>query len=537
MVKPKQITQIASSAGIKQEELEVHGPYKAKVSLKLLERLSHKPNAKLINVTSITPTRAGEGKTSTAIGLTQALACLKRKVILCLREPSLGPTFGIKGGGCGSGHSQIIPMDDINLHFTRDIYAVASAHNLLASMLDNHIYNGNKLGIDTKKIKWRRVVDINDRSLRNITIDYKGKFRQLRYQSGFDITASSEIMAILALTTSIADLKKRLSMIIVAYTKNDKPVRAKDIKATGAMAALLKDAIRPNLVQTKEGQAVFVHTGPFANIAHGNNSFLSLAMASKLADYLVTENGFGTDLGAEKFYDIVCRLTVPGTNDRLIPSVTVLVASVRGIKANGGMANLKYHIENIKKFGVIPIVAINKFPKDKHDELAKIKEYCGNLGVDAAISNVVARGGQGGIDLAQKCIKIMINNRTPTLKFIYDLEDSTKQKIHKIATRVYGASGVTYTKEAEKDIARFKSMGLDNLPINIAKTHLSLSDDSSRKGVPRGWKLKIRSVKIAAGAGFLIPIAGKILLMPGLPQKPAAENIDIDEKGRIIGLV
>lgn len=535
-MKPKQISEIARSIGIKQDEIETYGSYKAKVSLSILERLTYKPNGKLINVTSITPTRTGEGKTSTAIGLTEALAKLKKRVALCLREPSLGPTFGIKGGGCGKDYAQIIPMDDINLHFTRDIYAVASAHNLLAAMLDNHIYNSNKLNIHTNKITWRRVVGINDRTLRHITVGYKGRRKPLRYESGFDITAASEIMAILALTTSIADLKKRLSKIIVAYTKKDNPITAKDLKAVGAMAALLKDAIRPNLVQTREGQAVFVHTGPFANIAHGNNSFLSLVMALKLADYVITENGFATDLGAEKFFDIVCRLPMPESKKTLQPSVSVLVVSTRAIKANGGMDNLRHHIENIKKFGIQPVVAINRFPKDSQKELEQIKGYCHGLAIDAIISEVVAKGGQGGIELAQACLKAMQSCQSK-LRYLYNLNEPIKEKIYKIATEVYGACGVTYTKEALDDIAKFTSLGFGKLPVNIAKTHLSLTDEPKKKGVPQGWKLKIRNVRIAAGAGFIIPIAGKIELMPGLPERPAAEKIDIDDEGNIKGLI
>ncbi len=537
-MKPKQISEIAKSIGIRQDEIETYGSYKAKVSLSILERLAHKPNGKLINVTSITPTRLGEGKTSTAIGLTEAFAKLKKSVMLCLREPSLGPTFGIKGGGCGKGHAQIIPMDDINLHFTRDIYAIASAHNLLASMLDNHIYRDNGLSIDINKIVWRRVVDINDRSLRHITVGQRTRGNALIYESGFDITASSEIMAILALTTSIRDLKKRLTKIIVAYTKKGDPVTAKDLKAAGAMAALLKDAIRPNLVQTAEGEAVFVHTGPFANIAHGNNSFLSLVMASKLADYVITENGFGTDLGAEKFFDIVCRLRLPDSKEILKPSLSVLVISIRALKLHGkeAMANLKHHIENIKKFGIQPIVAINRFPEDTHKELEKIKKYCRGLEVDAVISEVVTKGGLGGIELAQVCLRAM-HSHPSNFRYLYSLEEPIKDKIYRIATQIYGAGGVTYTKQANDDIAKFSSLGFDKFPVNIAKTHLSLTDEPKKKGVPRGWKLKIKNVKISAGAGFIIPIAGKIQLMPGLPKEPAAERIDIDDEGNIRGLI
>jgi len=533
-VKPKQISEIARATGIRQDELEIYGAYKAKVSLSILDRLKRKPAAKLINVTSITPTKAGEGKTSTSIGLTEALGRLRKRAILCLREPSLGPTFGTKGGGCGSGQAQIIPMDDINLHFTRDIYAVSSAHNLLAALLDNHIYNGNRLKIDINKITWRRVVDINDRSLRHITIKYPKGPRALRYESGFDITASSEIMAILALSINLHDLRERLSKIIVAYTKDNTPVTAADLKAQGAMAALLKDAIKPNLAQTMESQAAFVHAGPFANIAHGNNSFLSLIMASKLADYVVTENGFGTDLGAEKFFDIVCRLKLPQSSETLKPSISVVVVSLRAVKING-TDNLKHHIENIKKFGIQPVVAINRFPGDGGRELEKIKKYCRSLDTDAVISDVVTKGGQGGIELAESCLKA-IYNHPPDFKYLYDLKEPVKDKIHKIATSIYGASAVVYTPQAQKDIKKINALGFDKLAVNIAKTHLSLTDDPKVKDSHRRWKLRIRSVRIAAGAGFIIPIAGKIELMPGLPKEPAAERIDIDDEGNIIGL-
>jgi len=535
-MKPEPILRIAKSIGIRRDEIETFGSYKAKVSLKILERLAHKPNARLINVTSITPTKFGEGKTSTALGLTQALSKLKKKVVLCLREPSLGPTFGIKGGGCGSGFAQIIPADDINLHFTRDVYAVCSAHNLLSAILDNHIYNGNALDVDMNKITWRRVVDINDRSLRCIAIGYKVKEKVLRYESGFDIAASSEIMAILALTTCIKDLKKRLSKIIVAYTKKGIPVTAKDLKIVGAMAALLKDAIRPNLVQTMEGQPVFVHTGPFANIAHGNNSFISLVMASKLSDYVVTENGFGADLGCEKFFDIVCRLRLPGSKETLKPALSVLVVSTRALASHGGMANLRHHIEIIKGFGVQPVVAINKFGSDSQKELNSIERYCRSLGVDAVVSEVVAKGGSGGIELAKACLKT-IRNRPLSLRYLYNLKAPIKNKIYKIATQVYGANDVVYSKAANDAIAKFKSLGFDKLAVNIAKTHLSLTDEPQKKGLPRGWRLKIKDVRISAGAGFIIPIAGKIELMPGLPRKPAAERIDVDDNGNIIGLI
>jgi len=535
MIKPKQIRVIASSIGIKPDELETFGSYKAKVSLKILKRLAHKPNAKLINVTTITPTKFGEGKTSTAIGLTQALSLLQKRVVLCLREPSLGPTFGIKGGGCGSGLSQIIPMDDINLHFTRDVYAVSSAHNLISSILDNHIYNGNDLSIDLNKITWRRVIDINDRSLRNIIVGYKKGNKKLRYETGFDITASSEIMAILALTTSINDLKKRISRIIVAYTKKGNPVTVKDLKITGAVAALLRDAIKPNLVQTLEGQPAFVHTGPFANIAHGNNSFLSLVIASKLADYVVTENGFGADLGAEKYFNIVCRQNLPQSKKTLKPALTVLVVSLKAVKVHGSMDNLKHHIDIIRGFGVEPVVAINRFPGDSMSKLVSIKKYCKELGVEAAISEVVAKGGAGGIELAQTCLRAMLGG-PPPFEYLYELNDSIKEKISKIAKYVYGADGVVYTKMAKDKITKLTALGFSKLPINIAKTFLSLTDDSNKKGVPSGWKLKITDVKVSAGAGFIVPMAGAIRLMPGLPKKPAAEKIDIDDDGNIRGL-
>ncbi|MBN1405261.1 MAG: formate--tetrahydrofolate ligase [Candidatus Omnitrophica bacterium] len=533
MIKPKQIIEIAKSIGIRQDEVETYGSYKAKVSLGVIERLSHKPNAKLINVTSVTPTKFGEGKTSTAIGLTQALGKLKKKTALCIREPSLGPIFGVKGGGCGKGLSQVIPMEDINLHFTRDNYAISSAHNLLAAMLDNHIYSGNKLDIDKNKILWRRVIDLNDRSLRHITVS--SNVRNMSYETGFDITASSEIMAILALTTGIGDLKERLSRVIVAYTKKGRPVTAKDLNAVGAMASLLTDTIKPNIVQTMEEEAVFIHTGPFANVAHGNSSFLSLVMASKLADYVVTENGFGTDLGAEKFFDIVCRMSMPGVNETLKPSVSVIVVSTRSVREHGGMQNLEQHVGNIKKFGIEPVVAINKFHDDNDTDLDAIKKYCHSLRTEVVVSEVVEKGGEGGIEMAQACLKI-INSNSSNLKYIYNLKDTIEDKISKIAKQIYAANSVVYTDEALEDIKKCYELGLDKLPINIAKTHLSLSDDPLKKGVPSEWKLKIRNVRIARGAGFIVPIAGKIELMPGLPPVPAAEKLDIDDEGNITGL-
>ncbi|MDP8292966.1 MAG: formate--tetrahydrofolate ligase [Candidatus Orphnella occulta] len=524
-VKPKQITEIAKSAGIKNDELMPYGNHIAKVSPSLLSRLKSKPNGKLILVTSITPTKYGEGKTSTAIGLAQGFGRLKKKALLCLREPSLGPMFGIKGGACGGGYSQVIPMEDINLHFTGDGYAVSGANNLLCAMLDSSIYFGNKHNIDTNNIQLRRTIDISDRTLRQIDFNIDKK---ISYKSGFDIIAASETMAILALSTGIADLQNRLSRMTIAFTKKNKPVTPKTLNAVGSMSALLANSIMPNLVQTIEGNPAFVHCGPFANIAHGANSIMSMLMGLKLADYVITESGFGSDLGAEKFFDIVCR------QGKLKPELAVIVVSQRAIKLHG-MANLVKHINIIRCFGIEPVVAINKFPTDTDKSLKRIKACCQALGVDSYISDAVARGGYGATDLVEGCIRMLKKNES-RFKPLYEQELSAKKKIEIIATRVYGAKGVNYSLQAKKDLRVIEDLGLNRLAVNIAKTQFSISDNRLLKGAPEGWKLNIHKIRIFSGAGFIVPVCGNILLLPGLPKKPAACNITADRHGKIKGL-
>ncbi|MFB3897891.1 MAG: formate--tetrahydrofolate ligase [bacterium] len=541
------IQQIAHQAGIPEEDLEYYGKYKAKVRLSLLSKLKNKPNGKLILVTAITATPAGDGKTCTAVGVTQSLGKLGKKVMLCLREPSLGPTFGIKGGAAGGGYSQVIPMEDINLHFTGDIHAVGTAHNLLAAIVDNHISRGNKLNIDSTTILWKRVVDMNDRALRQIVIGLGGRVQGgVPRESGFDITVASEVMACLALCSDLQDLKHRLAKIVVGYTFEKKPVTAGDLKAAGAMALLLKDAINPNLVQTLEGQPAFVHCGPFGNIAHGTNSILATKMALKLADLVVTEAGFATDLGAEKFCNIVCRTA------GFAPDAAILVASIRALHMHGGatkdkfaepnlaalkkgVENLTKHIENILSFGIPVIVAINRFPTDTQEELQYLSDYCQEKKVAYAISNVVAQGGEGGIDLAETVLKTL-DNQQSQFHTLYDLNLPIKEKIKIIATKIYGADDVVYTHRANNDIQGLNQNNFAGLPICMAKTQLSLSDDQVKKGAPKGWNLTVREVKISAGAGFLVAYTGEIMTMPGLPDHPAAENIDIDAEGKITGL-
>jgi len=543
----KQICEIARLAGIREDELELFGNYKAKIKLDIFQRVGSRPNGKLIIVSAITPTKAGEGKTTTAIGLTQALGKLKKKVILCLREPSLGPVFGIKGGATGSGLAQVLPSEDINLHFTGDIHAVGSAHNLLSAILDNHIYFGNALNIDLNRIIWRRVIDINDRQLRYIQCGLGGKAHGFVHNSGFDITGSSEVMAILSLASDLGDLKKRLSRIIVAYTKKGEPVTAGDLKVVGSMAVLLKDAIKPNLVQTQEGQPVFIHGGPFANIAHGNNSIIATRLALKLANYVITESGFGAELGAEKFFDIVCRQA------NFKPDLVVLVVSVRALKIHGGQdendldkknpqalekgfSNLDHHIQNIAKFGVPVVVAINRFPKDCAEELEAIKLHCEVQGIKAVVSEVAERGGEGGIELAETVLKTL-QEKPSSFKYLYPLEISLKKKIEIIARELYGAKDVEYSQKAEEELEDLEKLGFGNLPINMAKTPLSFTHDPKIKGAPTGWTLRVREVRIFAGAGFVIPITGDLMLMPGLPQRPLAERIDITSDGKIMGLI
>ncbi|MCM8811966.1 MAG: formate--tetrahydrofolate ligase [Candidatus Omnitrophica bacterium] len=545
--RPLQITEIARSAGIRLEELEVYGQYKAKVSLKLLERVRSRPYGRLIVVTAMTPTEAGEGKTSTAIGLTEAMGRLRKKAMLTLREPSIGPIFGAKGGACGSGRAQILPMDDINLHFTGDIHAVGTAHNLLAALVENHVLHGNELGIDPEQIIWRRVSEIPDRNLRHIRVGLGG-IGYVSRETGFDITVASEIMAVLALARSFDDLKERLGRMVVAYRKDGSPVTARDVKAVGAMALLMKDAIKPNLVQTLEGQPVFIHTGPFANLAHGANSVLATEMGLRLADYCVTEGGFGTDLGLEKFCHIVARCA------GFRPEVAVVVVTVRALKVHGGMTlqeasdredvramqrgfeNMEHHLNVVRKLGLVPIVAVNRFFSDSDTELRLLKEHCLGLKIRCAISEVSEKGGEGGIELAKEVLAVLQHEKASHFVPLYPLESTIQQKLDTIAREIYGADGVECSEEALADIQRLTKQGYAGLPINVAKTQLSLSDDPKQKGVPTGWKLKVRSIRVEAGAGFLLALTGKILTMPGLPKSPLAEKLDIDSEGRITGL-
>ncbi len=541
------IQKVAAACNIPEEYLEPYGKYKAKVDLKFYDEVKAKKNGKLIYVTATTPTPAGEGKTCTAIGLGQALGKAGKSVMLCLREPSLGPVFGVKGGATGGGYSQVMPMDEINLHFTGDIHAITTAHNLLAALVDNHIAHGNELGIDLKRVVWRRVMDISDRELRNIVIGLGGKGDGVIHESGFDITVASEIMAIICLTSGLADLKERLGKIVVAYNIKGEPVLARDLKAVGAMALLLKNALNPNLVQTLEGQPAFIHGGPFANIAHGNNSIIATKMALKLADYVVTEGGFASDLGAEKFFDIVSRTA------EVKPAMAVLVASVRALKFHGGVAkedlnrenlsalekglpNLEQHLRNLREnYGLPVVVAINRFPTDSDGELQFLQEYCRKLKVKAAVSEVVARGGAGGEQLVEQVLAAL-EEEPNSFAPLYELELPLQEKIAVIARKVYGASGVKFTKEAEQALKNFVRLGFDKLPVCIAKTQMSLSDDPALKGAPTGWELTVRELRVSAGAGFVVAIAGSILTMPGLPKVPAAEGIDILEDGKIVGL-
>jgi len=533
--KLKPITEIAEKAGINQDEFTFWGDFKAKVSLSLLERTKSNKNGKLILVTTINPTSEGEGKTTVTIGLAQALAKLNKKTMLGIREPSLGPMMGIKGGATGGGYSQVIPMEDINLHFTGDMHAVTSAHNLLASLLDNHIHHGDAFHIDPRYIVWPRVLDISDRALRNVVVGLGGPKDGVPHEVEFAITPASEIMAILCLSKDLNDLKKRLDRIIVAYTYDNKPITAKDLKAVGAMAVLLMDAIKPNLVQTMEGVPAFVHGGPFANIAHGTSSIIATKMGLKLADYFVTEAGFGSDLGAEKFFDIVCR-----TGD-FKPDAVVLVVSIRALKRNGkgdlkkGLPNLEKHLENISYFGIPVIVAINHFIDDKEEEIEIVENYCKSKNIPVAVADIWDQGGEGGIELAGKLVSLIHNNPSK-FNYLYDLNTSVKEKIETIAKKIYGAGRVIYTVTAEQDIELCQKLGLDKLPICIAKTQYSLSDDSKLLGRPEGFKITVRKIKFSAGAGFLVPMTGKITTMPGLPTKPSSEHIDVDSNGKAIGL-
>lgn len=544
--KMQKITDVAAKLGISEDDIELYGKYKAKLSYDLIRRVKDKKDGKLILVTAITPTPAGEGKSTTTVGLAQGLAKLGKKVIVALREPSLGPCMGIKGGAAGGGYSQVVPMEDINLHFTGDFHAITSAHMLLAAMLDNHIQQGNALNIDPRRIAWKRVVDMNDRELRNIVVGLGGKAHGVPRQDGFDITVASEVMAILCLASSLHDLKERLAKIIVAYDYNGNPVTAGQINAQGAMAALLKDAVKPNLVQTLENVPAIIHGGPFANIAHGCNSVMATQTGLKLADYTITEAGFGADLGAEKFFDIKCRYA------GLKPDAAVIVATVRALKMHGGvpktdlktpnveavkkgLVNLEKHIENVKKFGVPCVVAINIFAQDTAEELEAVREHCAKHGVNVALSDVFAKGGEGGIDLAKEVIALADSGES---KFapIYPLDMSLKGKIETIAKEIYGADGVNYTKEADKALKEFEELGYGNLPICMAKTQYSFSDDPALLGRPSGFKITIRNCRIAAGAGFIVVLTGDVMTMPGLPKVPAAEKIDVTDDGVISGL-
>ncbi|MGQ5711492.1 formate--tetrahydrofolate ligase [Desulforudis sp. DRI-14] len=546
--KLRPIVDVAAGLGLSMDDIELYGKYKAKVSMDVCRRVKNSPRGKLIFTTAITPTPAGEGKTCTAVGLTQALGRLGKKVMLCLREPSLGPTFGVKGGAAGGGYSQVVPMEDINLHFTGDLHAISAAHNLLAAVIDNHLYNGNELQIDSRRVVWPRVVDMNDRALRNIVCGLGGKTDGVPREARFDITVASEIMALMCLAEGLDDFKERVGRILVAYTQSGTPVFARDLKVAGALTVLMKDALKPNLVQTIEGQPAFVHGGPFANIAHGNNSIIATHTALGLADYVVTEGGFGSDLGAEKFFDIVCPYA------GFKPDVVTLVATVRALKLHGGVAladvghpnpeavrcglpNLDWHVHNIKNnFGLPVVVAINRFPTDDQSELDLIKKHCEEAGVPAAVSEVVARGGAGGEELATKVLEILERNEASSYKQLYDWDLPIQQKIEAVARKVYGADGVIYTDLAERQIEDLVRLGLDRLPICIAKTQNSISDNPRLLGRPMGWNLTVRELRPATGAGFLVVLAGKIMTMPGLPKIPAAEKVDIDALGNVVGL-
>lgn len=543
--KPLHISAIAEKAGVPESYLELYGTNKAKVDYNLLTDEEHTPG-KLILVTAINPTPAGEGKTTTTVGLSDALARQGKNIVVALREPSLGPVFGVKGGAAGGGYAQVIPMEDINLHFTGDFHAIGAANNLLAAMLDNHIQQGNELGIDVRKITWKRVVDMNDRQLRNVVDGMGGKAHGVPREDGFDITVASEIMAIFCLSTSITDLKERLARIVVGYTCDDQPVTAGDLNAQGAMAALLKDALKPNLVQTLEGTPAFVHGGPFANIAHGCNSIMATRMAMALGDYCVTEAGFGADLGAEKFLDIKCRLA------GLRPDAVVVVATVRALKNHGGVAkadlndenlealeaglpNLLQHVENITKVYQLPcVVAINRFPTDTEAELALVEQKCRDLGVNVALSEVWAKGGEGGLALADEVVRLC--EEPNDFQFAYEDDLSLVEKIEAIATRVYHADGVDFEPKALTELTKLEKLGFGGMPVCMAKTQYSFSDDAKKLGAPRDFRITVRNVKVSAGAGFVVALTGDIMTMPGLPKVPAAERIDVDETGKISGL-
>lgn len=543
--KLKPIAEIAKRAGLTEDEIEFYGKYKAKITLEALK--ARKESAKLVLVTAITPTPAGEGKTTTTIGLADGLNRIGKKAVVALREPSLGPVFGIKGGAAGGGYAQVVPMEDINLHFTGDFHAIGAANNLLAAMLDNHIFQGNELDIDPERITWKRCVDMNDRQLRYVEDGLGGGKNGVPRRDGYDITVASEVMAVFCLATSLSDLKARLSRLIVAYNRSGKPVTAGDLKAAGAMTALLKDALKPNLVQTLEGTPAIVHGGPFANIAHGCNSVMATRLALSLGEIAITEAGFGADLGAEKFLDIKCRLA------GLKPSAVVIVATVRALKMHGGLAktelngenlsalekglpNLLRHVSNIKDvYGLPAVVAVNRFPTDTDAEIELVIKKCKELGVNTVLSTVWAEGGKGGEALAREVVRLL-DEEKPNFRFAYDEKSPIKEKIEAIVTKVYRGSGVAYTPEAEAEIERLTALGYDKTPVCMAKTQYSFSDDQTKLGAPEGFTVTVRSVKMSAGAGFLVALTGNIMTMPGLPKVPAAEKIDVDEHGNITGL-
>ena len=540
------IKDVAASIGIKEDDLELYGKYKAKISDELINRTKKNPDGKLILVTAINPTPAGEGKTTTSVGLGEAFGRLGKKALIALREPSLGPCFGIKGGAAGGGYAQVVPMEDLNLHFTGDFHAITSANNLLAALLDNHIQQGNELGIDPRQIVWKRCMDMNDRVLRNIVVGLGSKMDGMVREDHFVITVASEIMAILCLADDMADLKKRLGRIIVAYTFDGKPVTADDLQATGSMAALLKDALKPNLIQTLEHTPAIVHGGPFANIAHGCNSVRATKTALKLADYVITEAGFGADLGAEKFFDIKCRMA------GLKPDAVVLVATIRALKYNGGVpkdelssenldalkagiVNLEKHIENLHKFGVPVVVTLNSFVTDTKAETDFVEQFCKERGCEFALSEVWEKGGEGGIDLANKVLET-IEHKESNFKVLYDDSLSLKEKIETVAKEIYGADGVTYSPAAERELKRITDLGMGDFPVCMAKTQYSFSDDAKKLGRPSGFKINVREVYASAGAGFVVAVNGSIMTMPGLSKKPAAYGIDVDDNGVITGL-
>ena len=540
------IKEVAASIGIEEDDLELYGKYKAKISDELIEKSKNNPDGKLILVTAINPTPAGEGKTTTSVGLGQAFGKLGKKALIALREPSLGPCFGIKGGAAGGGYAQVVPMEDLNLHFTGDFHAITSANNLLAALLDNHIQQGNELGIDPRQIVWKRCLDMNDRVLRNVVVGLGSKMDGMVREDHFIITVASEIMAILCLADDMNDLKRRLGRIIVAYTFDGKPVTAEDLQAVGSMAALLKDALKPNLIQTLEHTPAIVHGGPFANIAHGCNSVRATKTALKLADYVITEAGFGADLGAEKFFDIKCRKA------GLHPDAVVLVATIRALKYNGGVpkdqlseenldalkkgiVNLEKHIENLQKYGVPVVVTLNSFITDTKAETDFVEQFCKERGCEFALSEVWEKGGEGGIALANKVLETL-ETKESNFKLLYDDDLSLKEKIETVAREIYGADGVTYSAAAEKELKRITDLGMDKFPVCMAKTQYSLSDDAKKLGRPSGFTINVREVYVSAGAGFVVAINGSIMTMPGLPKKPAAYQIDVDDNGVITGL-